>query len=441
MLTAPVTDRIPPAEGATPAMAQWFAAKAAHPDAILFFRMGDFFELFFADAEDAARLLDIAISHRGEHRGQPVPMAGVPAHALEPYLARLIRAGRRVAICDQMETPEEAKRRKAPTIRRDVVRVVTPATVTEDGLLEAGRPAWLLALAEAEDEFGAAWLDISTGAFATCGLARADLGALLARLEPAEAVAAPELAEDPELTRRLPGRIAPRLTPRDPARLVREAFGVSTLDGFGRFGPAELAAAALALSYVQETQAGALPRLDPPRSQTEAAGVLALDAATRRSLEILRDQRGGSEATLLSAVDRTLTAAGARELAARLAAPLAEAAPIAARHDAVAFLLADAATRDTLRTALKGAPDMARALARLALDRFAPRDLGALRLGLDLAARVAALPGAASLPVPALVAEAAAALRLDPALAAELGRALAERLPARLDDGGIIAAG
>jgi DNA mismatch repair protein MutS len=448
VLTATVTDRIPPAEGnrippaegATPAMAQWFAAKAAHPDAMLFFRMGDFFELFFADAEDAATILDIAVSHRGEHRGQPVPMAGVPVHALEPYLARLIRAGRRVAICDQMETPEEAKRRKAPTIRREVVRVVTPATVTEDGLLEAGRPAWLLALAETEDEFGAAWLDISTGGFHTTILPRADLGALLARLEPAEAVAPPELAEDPELTRRLPGRIAPRLMPRDPGRLVREAFGVSTLDGFGRFGPAELAAAALALSYVQETQAGALPRLDPPRSQTEAAGVLALDAATRRSLEILRDQRGGTEATLLGAVDRTLTAAGARELAARLAAPLAAAAPIAARHDAVAFLLGDEATRTALRTALKGAPDMARALARLALDRFAPRDLGALRLGLDLAARVAALPGAASLPVPDLVADAAAALRLDPALAAELGRALAERLPARLEDGGIIAA-
>ncbi len=434
-------NRIPPAEGATPALAQWFAAKAAHPDALLFFRMGDFFELFFADAEDAATVLDIAVSHRGEHRGQPVPMAGVPAHALEPYLARLIRAGHRVAICDQMETPEEAKRRKAPTIRREVVRVVTPATVTEDGLLEAGRPAWLLALAEAEEGLGAAWLDISTGAFATCALPRAELGALLARLEPAEAVVAPELAEEAELARRLPGRIAARLVPRDAARTVREAFGVATLDGFGRFGAGELAAAALALSYVQETQAGALPRLDPPRSQAEAAGVLALDAATRRSLEILRDQRGGAEATLLSAVDRTLTAAGARELAARLAAPLAEAAPIAARHDAVAFLLGDEATRQALRAALKGAPDMARALARLALDRFAPRDLGALRIGLDLAARIAAALDAAALPVPALVAAAGAALRLDPALAAELGRGLAERLPARLEDGGIVAPG
>ena len=434
-------DRIPRAEGATPAMAQWFAAKAAHPDAVLFFRMGDFFELFFADAEDAAPILDIAISHRGEHRGQPVPMAGVPAHALEAYLARLIRAGKRVAICDQMETPEDAKRRKAPTIRREVVRVVTPATVTEDGLLDAGRPAWLLALAETVEGLGAAWLDISTGAFATALLPRADLGALLARLEPAEAVAAPELAEDSELARRLPGRVAPRLVPRDPARTVREAFGVATLDGFGRFAPPELAAAALALSYVKETQGAAAPRLDPPRSQADGVGALALDAATRRSLEILRDQRGGAEATLLGAVDRTLTAAGARELAARLAAPLADPCPIAARHDAVAFLLGEEATRQALRAALKGAPDMARALARLALDRFAPRDLGALRIGLDLASRIAGALDAAALPVPPLVAAAAGALRLDPTLGAELGRALSDRLPARLEDGGLIAPG
>ncbi|WP_137181182.1 DNA mismatch repair protein MutS [Roseomonas sp. AR75] len=426
-------------------MAQWFAAKAAHPDAFVLFRMGDFFELFFSDAEEAASILDIAVSHRGEHRGQPVPMAGVPAHALDAYLARLIRAGARVAICDQMETPEEAKRRKAPTIRREVVRVVTPATVTEDGLLEAARPAWLLALAPAEakgeGDLGAAWLDISTGGFCTAVLPRAELGTLLAQLEPAEAVTVPDLAEDHELAQRLPGRIAPRLVPRDAARLVREAYGVATLDGFGRFAEAELAAAALALGYVRETQAGLLPRLDPPRPQTDAAGALALDAATRRSLEILRDQRGGTEATLLGAVDRTLTAAGARELAARLAAPLAEAAPIAARHDAVAFLLGDEATRGAIRTALKGAPDMARALARLALDRFAPRDLGALQAGLDLAAHLAATLAAPALPVPALVAEAAAALRVDPALGQELGRALAEKLPARLEDGGIIAPG
>jgi DNA mismatch repair protein MutS len=432
---------MPLPDGATPALAQWFAAKAAHPDAFVFFRMGDFFELFFSDAEDAAAILDIAVSHRGEHRGQPVPMAGVPAHAVDAYLARLIRAGRRVAICDQLETPEEAKRRKAPTIRREVVRVVTPATVFEDGLLEAGRPAWLLAVAEIPDGLGAAWVDVSTGAFATCPVTRADIGGLLARLEPAEAVVPPELAAEPELAHRMAGRIALRVLPRDAGQVVRDAYGVATLDGFGRFAPPEIAAAALALAYVRETQAGALPRLDPPRPQAGDAGTLALDAATRRSLEILRDQRGGTEATLIAAVDRTLTAAGARELAARLAAPLAEAGPIAARHDAVAFLLGDEAMREAIRAALKGAPDIARALARLALDRFAPRDLGALRQGITLAEHLCRLLADPALPPPALVTEAAQSLRLDPALGAELARALADKLPARLEDGGIVAPG
>jgi DNA mismatch repair protein MutS len=441
-VTQPTVSRdIPPAEGATPALAQWFAAKAAHPDALVFFRMGDFFELFFSDAEAAAPVLDIAVSHRGEHRGQPVPMAGVPVHAWEGYLAKLIRAGWRVAVCDQVETPEQAKARRAPTIRREVVRVVTPSTVTEEGLLEAGRPSWLLAVAEDAEAMGAAWLDVSTGAFATAALPRGELAALLARLEPAEAVAPPLLAEAAELAR-LAGRVAAREAPRDPPRLLREAYGVATLDGFGRFSEAELAAAALALSYVRETQAGALPRLDPPRPEGAAPGVLVLDAATRRSLEILRDGRGGTEATLLSAVDRTVTAAGARELAARLSAPLAEAGPIAARHDAVAFLLGAEAVRAAVRGALKGAPDMARALARLALDRFAPRDLAALRLGLGVAEAVRAAVASAPLPVPDLVSAAEAALGLDAALRGELDRALvAERLPARLEDGGIIAAG
>jgi DNA mismatch repair protein MutS len=430
-----------PGEGATPALAQWFAAKAAHPDALIFFRMGDFFELFFDDAHTASGILDIAVSHRGEHRGQAVPMAGVPAHAVDAYLARLIRAGHRVALCDQLETPEEAKKRRAPTIRREVVRVVTPATITEDGLLEATRPAWLLALTVAEGACGAAWLDVSTGAFRTSLLPRAEIAALLARLEPAEAVVTQELHGDAVLAERLAGRIAVRLGPRDPARLLREAYGVATLDGFGRFGEAELVAAALALAYVKETQAGALPRLDPPRPEAAEAGTLQLDAATRRSLEILRDQRGGGEATLVAAVDRTLTAGGARELAARLAAPLAERDAVEARHDAVAFLLGDEATRAAIRAALKGAPDMARAVGRIALDRYAPRDLGALHAGIVLAARLEALLRDAALPVPPLLAEATRALRLHPAIGAELARALAEKLPARLDDGGVIAAG
>lgn len=426
---------IPDASGATPAMAQWFIAKAAHPDALVFFRMGDFYELFFADAEAAAAALDIALSFRGEHRGQKIAMCGVPAHAHESYLARLIRQGFRVAICDQMETPEQAKARKAPTIRRDITRLVTAGTVTEETLLEAARPAWLLALAPLEDRIGAAWLDVSTGAFGTETLPRSEVQALLARLEPAE-ILAPEGVFEGEVA----ARITPADPPRDAARRLAEAFDVSTLDGFGSFSAEEMAAAAMAVDYVRATQAGALPRLAPP-SPMGGRGLLQMDAATRRSLEILKSERGEARHSLLAAVDRTVTAAGARELAARLASPLAEAASILARHEAVGWMLAASSERAALRAALKGSPDMARALARLSLDRFAPRDLAAIRDGLARAEAMAAALDAAGGLQPALIDAARGALVPEASPQAELQRALAETLPARLEDGGLIAAG
>ena len=430
---------LPRAEGASPAMAQWFAIKAAHPDALLFFRMGDFFEMFFGDAEAASAAIDIALTYRGEHRGAPIPMCGVPAHAHESYLARLIRRGFRVAICEQMETPEEAKRRKAPTIHRAVVRVVTPGTVTEESLLDAGRPAWLLALAEDGARIGAAWLDVSTGAFQTEALPRAGLPGLLARIEPAEIVAPEALAEDAALGP-FRAQVAIALPAADPAARVADAFDVASLDGFGVFSAPEIAAAALALDYVRATQAGVLPRLSPPAPQG-GRGLLQMDAATRRSLEILRGERSARD-SLLGAVDRTVTAAGARELATRLAAPLADAAAIDARLDCVAFLHQASDLRGLLRAALKGAPDMARALGRLSLDRFAPRDLAAIRDGLDRAGRMAeGLVNALGMPPLPPLLRAAATVLAEPGPQPELARALAETLPARLEDGGLIAPG
>jgi DNA mismatch repair protein MutS len=394
---APTLDR---AHGATPALAQWFAAKGAAPNALVFFRMGDFYELFFEDAETASEVLGLALSHRGTHQDQPVPMCGVPHHAHEAYLARLIRRGFRVAICEQTETPEEAKARKSATLRREVVRLVTPGTATEEALLDAARPAWLLALVEG----GAAWLDVSTGLFHT--EATTDHAGLIARLAPAEVI-----------------REAP---PRDAMGRLCAALGVASLEGFGQFTPPEVAAAAMAVEYVRAAQNGQLPRLSPPMPEG-ARGVLLLDAATRRSLEILEAERGQ---TLLAAVDRTLTGPGARELAARLACPLDDLPAVTARHDAVATLLGDAPRRAAIRAALKGAPDLARALARLSLDRFAPRDLGAIRDGLVRAAALAEVAGE-DLPAPTP----------QPGLAAELARALAAELPARLDEGGSIAPG
>ncbi|RVT99582.1 DNA mismatch repair protein MutS [Rhodovarius crocodyli] len=413
----------PPADGATPAMAQWYAAKAAHPDALLFFRMGDFYELFFDDAEAAAEALSIALTYRGEHQGVPISMCGVPHHSHEAYLARLIRRGFRVAICDQMESPEEAKARKAPTIRREVVRIVTPGTVTEDALLEAARPAWLLALAKG----GAAWLDVTSGAFETED--NPDIPALMARLDPSEIIAEDGLWPD----------AIEAVAPRDAARRIAAAFDVASLEGFGTFTEAELRAAAMAVDYVRATQNGRLPFLMRPVPRG-TQGVLLMDAATRRSLEILRSERGEARSTLLAAVDRTLTGAGARELAARLAAPLASLPAIQARHAAVEALRAHHEWRGSLRGAMKGAPDMARALARISLERYAPRDLAALRDGLT---RAEAMAGhcAGARPLPPLLADAADALVPPESPREELTRALAEQLPARFEDGGVIAAG
>ncbi|MCR0984226.1 DNA mismatch repair protein MutS [Roseomonas populi] len=436
-LSAPIPD----AAGATPAMAQWFAAKAAHPDALIFFRMGDFFELFFGDAILGGEALGLAVAQRGEHGGQPIPMAGVPVHAMEAYLARLIRRGFRVAICEQMEMPEQAKARKAPAVRREVVRIVTPATVTEEALLEGARPSWLLALVpDGSERVGAAWLDVSTGHVCTESLPAPELGALLARLDPAEVLAPEALAAGDALTP-LGGMVREATPPKDGARLAAEAWGVASLDAFGSFSEGEAAALAMALDYVRATSGGSLPRLAPPECRG-GEGTLRMDAATRRSLEILKAERGGRDC-LLAAVDRTLTAAGARELAARLAAPLAEAAPIAARHDAVAFLFAATTLRGRLREALKGAPDMARALGRLSVERFFPRDLAALRDGLARAeAMRAALSDAAGVPpVPPLLLAAGEALVPGNSPRAELARALAPELPARLEEGGVVGPG
>jgi DNA mismatch repair protein MutS len=427
---APPPAQRPTAEGATPAMAQWFAAKAAHPDALLFFRMGDFYEMFFGDAEQAAAALDIQLTSRGEHAGQPIRMCGVPVHAAEAYLSRLIRRGFRVAVAEQMDDP---KARAGKTlIRREVVRLITPGTLTEDALLEASRPNLLLALSPDGGRVGAAWLDVSTGLFETQAVAAGDLAALLGRLEPAEILAPAALKLGDWEERRAPE--PPPVAAAQASRRLAEAFGAASLDAFGSFSEAESVAAWQALDYVRAAGAGALPRLQHPLPVGEA-GRLELDAATRASLEISRARDGGSKFTLLAAVQRTSTAAGARLLAEWLAAPLADLAAIGARQDGWTWLLANAAPAGGLRAALRQAPDMARALARLSLGRGGPRDLAALRDGLAAGAEAAA---ALAGPLPALLADAVAALAVDETLAAQLAAALAEPAPLRLEDGAIV---
>jgi len=421
------------AVGATPAMAQWFACKADHPDALLFFRMGDFYELFFADAEAAAAALDIALSHRGEHSGLPIPMCGVPHHASEIYLARLIRRGFRVAIVEQMEDPKN-RVGKLP-IKRAVVRIITPGTITEESLLEAGRPNLLMALAHDKDGLGAAWVDVSTGLFETTALATSELPALLGRLEPVELLAPESLDLGEWSSNRSPETVPS--TPLIARRRLAETFGTVSLDAFGVFTDGEAVAAAMAVDYIRSTQSGALPRLGRPEPRGQS-GALLMDAATRASLEILRSRDGGTQHTLFAAIQRTLTAAGARLLAAWLSAPLTDLTAIVARQDAWSWCVANQDATNQLRAILRTAPDMARALGRLSLNRGTPRDLAAIRDGLKAAFAAAECLQS---PLPEALAKAQSAIPSGSSLAEELARALADPVPARLEDGGAIRTG
>ncbi|HUO93296.1 MAG TPA: DNA mismatch repair protein MutS [Rhizomicrobium sp.] len=381
----------------TPMMAQYLEIKAAHADYLLFYRMGDFYELFFGDAVKASEALDIALTKRGKHLGDDIPMCGVPVHAAEQYLEKLIRKGFRVAVCEQVEDPAEAKRRGSKSVvRRDVVRLVTPGTLTEDSLLEARTANLLVALGMAGDAFALAAADMSTGEFTVGAVGPADIAAELARLAPREILAPDRLLAD-EVLAPLLKSLGPALTPLpsikfDSAggeRALKALYRVSALDGYGAFSRAELSAAGALVGYLELTQKGKLPALKTLARVPERA-FMGIDAATRRNLEIVETLSGTRSGSLLACIDRTVTAGGARELAQRLASPLTDVAAIAARHDAVAFFVGESDLRRDLREDLRRAPDIARALARLSVGRGGPRDLGALRDGMKAAHALAA---------------------------------------------------
>ncbi|MEA3022543.1 MAG: mismatch repair protein MutS, partial [Alphaproteobacteria bacterium] len=406
----------------TPMMEQYVEIKAANPDCLLFYRMGDFYEMFFHDAEIASRALGIMLTKRGKHLGQDIPMCGVPVERSDEYLHRLIALGHRVAVCEQMEDPAEAKKRGAKSVvKRDVVRLVTPGTLTEDTLLDAQRNNYLVALVRArasapadDSRFALAFLDISTGEFRLTECDRVGLAAELARLEPGEIIVSDAFYGDADVAPLL--RALPAVTPlpRDvfdgatAERRLASYFAVATTDAFGSFTRIELTAAAACITYVERTQLGKRPPLSPPMREQQGA-TLAIDAATRANLELMRTLTGERRGSLVAAIDRSVSAAGSRLLAQRLAAPLTDPAAINTRLDAVASFVADPALRGDVRASLAAAPDLARALARLVVARGGPRDLAAIRDGLvvaaDLAARLARLD-----PVPAEMAEAAAAM-------------------------------
>ncbi len=424
-------------EAASPAMAQWFALKAGHEDALLFFRMGDFYELFFDDAQAASAALDIALTARGQHQGAPIPMCGVPVSQSELYLTRLIKRGFRVAVVEQMEDPAAAKARGAKgPLKREIVRLVTPGTITEDALLDAARANFCAAIVAHQGAFGVAWADISTGLFETDAVTEAGLPALLGRLDAAEIIA-PEAVELGAFAARraATSRLAmPNLpSPAAARRLVAQDFGAASVAAFGDFADAEMLAAAQLLGYLRATQMGAMPRLSRPASASRR-GQLIMDAATRISLDILSTRQGAEAGSLFGTIRRTVTAGGARLLADWLSRPLNDLTVLQARQ-AAWVTLRDTKLAEPIRAALRGTPDMARALSRLALNRASPRDLASLRAGLEAGSRIAPmLPAGFVLVSPAM-------LLTAPALRETLARALAEPAPARFEDGGAIAPG
>ncbi len=435
--------------GLTPMLTHYREVKAAHPDCLVFYRMGDFYELFFDDAVAAAGALDITLTKRGKQAGQDVPMCGVPVHAAETYLARLIRAGFKVAVCEQMEEPAAAKKRGGAKalVRRDVIRVVTPGTLTEDTLLDARAHSYLAALAEAGGELGLAWLDMTTGDFAAQPVAPGDLGAALARLEPSEILVSDGLIERPALFEvfadwrdRLTVQPSSRFDSLNATARLTAHFAVASLDAFGPFSRPEIAAAGALLDYVDLTQRGRAPRLSRP-VRHGGGGTMEIDAPTRRNLELTRTLSGDRKGSLLSVIDRTVTGPGARLLAGRLAAPLTDVPAIESRLRLVGFFRDDPGVRDRVRDLLKRTPDAERALSRLTLGRGGPRDLAAIRDALASTAPLAEAVGATGLADLEELADLARRLGRHDPLVDRLGRALAQDLPLQSRDGGFIAPG
>lgn len=376
----------------TPAMVQYMELKQAHQDYLLFYRMGDFYELFFDDAITASKALDIALTKRGKADGKDVPMCGVPFHAYESYMAKLMKQGFKVAICEQMEDPAEAKKRGYKAIvRRDVVRLVTPGTITEDTILDSRKNNYLLCVAKINNDFGLAWIDLSTGVFYTQlleikeGNEVAELHTAIDRLAPSEILVADTLLQNSDLFHLL-NEYKEKLSVLPQARFnsgnaqkrILEFYNVNTLDSFGSFSKSEVTAAGILLDYVENTQKGKMPRIARP-VKILSSQYMEIDAATRHNLDLLDGPRGS---TLISVLDRTVSGAGARLLANRLANPLLDVKKINARLDVVEFFLKHQDVREKLRTVLKSCPDIERAVSRLGVGRGGPRDL--LSIGVTL---------------------------------------------------------
>ena len=448
-----------PDTAVTPMMAQYLRIKEEAGDALLFYRMGDFYELFFDDAVKAAGALDIALTKRGRHRGEDIPMCGVPWHSYDTYLARLIKKGFKVAICEQTEDPAEAKKRGSKSVvRREIVRLVTPGTLTEDTLLNPNENNFLgaLSILGGGDDAALAWVDVSTGELCVRSTGASEFRFHAAAVSLSELIVVDEAPSRDDWRRVFSSidtiqTISPQpaaiFDSRSGERRLREVFSVAALDGFGAFSRAEISALGALLSYVSLTQVGRMPALRPPKRSGEDTTML-IDQATRASLEIVQTQTRARAGSLVAAVDKTITGAGARQLASRLSAPLTDPDAINDRLDAVAMFVASDTHCEGVRKALGSMPDLARALSRLSLSRGGPRDLAAIRDGLESAQTMGQIlsDSAGLQAIPKEITAAASALEARDSggfskLKTLLNEALARELPMLARDGGFIAKG
>jgi DNA mismatch repair protein MutS len=444
-------DQASPAADArmTPMMVQYFEVKSANPGSLLFYRMGDFYELFFDDAVEASRTLGIALTKRGKHLGEDIPMCGVPVHAMDHYLQKLIRHGHRVAVCEQLEDPAEAKKRGSKSVvKRDVVRLITPGTLTEDSLLDVRSTNHLAALVSLKStgDMALAYADISTGDFAVLPTTQTRLAADMARVAPSELVLADHLLDEVAITQAI-ALTGAAPTPLPQSRFDSQAaelrlsqhFNVATTAGFAAFSRAEVAALGSLLDYIHLTQINAMPHLRAPRREAAGDGLL-IDAATRVNLELSRSMQGTRTGSLLDVMDDTITSAGARRLASLVARPFARADAINERLDGVSFFFEQEQRTEGIRESLSQVPDLERALARVTAKRASPRDLAALAIGIARAHAIAA--ELARMPLPPVVGTVIGTLVQAPLeLSYTVQRALAQTLPLLARDGGFVAQG
>ncbi len=431
----------------TPMMVQYLDIKKKTTDSLLFFRMGDFYELFFEDAKIAAPVMDVVLTKRGQHDGIDIPMCGVPIHSSDMYLSRLTRAGFKVAVCEQVELPSEAKKRGPKSVvKREITRIVTAGTITDDSLLEAKKNNFLLSLVFRRSEVGASWVDISTGEISVEILPSiSEIKALLARLEPAEILVS-ELAKEKNVFLNINNDFPTYFTYLPDSKFsldlsvenIRNYYNVSTFDGFGTFSEIEVIACGVLLNYVTETQSGQIPPLTRPNKIT-SNNVMSIDYATRRNLEILVSLSGERKGSLIDSVDETLTAAGARTLASDLNAPLTSCKNITERHEVIEAFTRDQDFLNVIKEELATTPDHARSLSRVGVGRAGPRDLETIKIGLHQSYRVKNLLSSnAFFKKIKMIQLIVTDLSVDTELLGVLEKALSDKLPISLREGNFI---